>query len=243
MNNGAEAKSGGGIECGLYAKDTARFLLDVDPISGGNQGLRLRRQTINGSRTFYMEGALDIDCLKTTKSILNGIDLKLSFVQSSNRFRIISASEKHEFKLEIASCDLHICKVQPPPQILLSHQTIMKVRYFYRRRDICQLLLSAGSFSGHFENVFNHELPIFSYMVLVPSRVVQGRFDTNGYDFHHYNLTYLNVSINGKNISRGPFQMNVESSDFIDAYMNIFRSTGKNNLDTGIDNDFSFIHV
>jgi hypothetical protein len=187
-----------------------------------------------------MEGPINADCLQLKRLLLNSLDIQISLIPTTNQFKIISVSEKYEYKLKICSCNLVLCKVTPRPQIMVTHQLMMKdkhkrAEYPFLRRDIRQLTMSTGGHGHIFDDIWNSSIPIFTYLFMVPSQNVQGRYKTNSYKLDHMSTSYICLTLNGKDISSGPYTMDFSRDDYMESYMSAFRSTGIYNNQSGVD--------
>ncbi len=66
---------------------------------------------------------------------------------------------------------------------------------------------------------------------------LSGTYDTNPYEFHHHNVNFVQVLINGQESAIGGYTQDFSRNHYTNEYLSLFR--GKNRLDMDYCNDVS----
>ena len=216
------------LQCGMFIKDTAAHMNDIDFDSTKNTGLLKRTRMMQESRTVELLSKLDVDCFKTNKALVNGVSIDLTLVPTSSAFRLLTPNKKYtDYVLEIVDISLELKLISPSNQVLVAHQAVMqsnlsRARYFYLKEDIRKFSIPQNSNSFFIEDAFNGKVPNSLTICFIASDALTGRMSKNPYVFNHFKLTYLNVSISGRPSPAGALSYDFENGKYIRGYMDLY---------------------
>ena len=110
--------------------------------------------------------------------------------------------------------------------------------YPIRRVECKSLAIPGGLSNTRMDNIFSGLIPKSFVFGLVDSNAYTGKGELNPYNFKHYKVTNVSLSVNGEEI---PFKQlvldytSLDSLDFIQAYNTLFSGTGKMYANMGLD--------
>ena len=81
--------------------------------------------------------------------------------------------------------------------------------------------------SQHIDNAFLGEIPKHTAICMMDNNSYNGNYKKNPFNFLHYNLIQIGISVNGKEIPFKPLKLNFDDKLFITAYNTLFSGTGK----------------
>ena len=208
----------------------------------GNQGFAKRSEFIQNSKKFTLSGPIFSDVFMGDRLLLNGMTLKIVLNRSSNEFCLMdkNASEIGA-KVKFSDVVLKIRKVKVDQAVSdATELLLLKSPAIYPIRCVeCKTLtISAGLSNTRMDNIFSGLIPKSFVFGLVDSNVYTGKSGLNPYNFHHYKVTNVSLSVNGEEIPFKQLVLNYtspDSLDFIQAYNTLFSGTGKMYANTGLD--------
>jgi hypothetical protein len=217
------------LENSLFHKDTTGFMNDVSLAFGSNSGLKKRASAMSGSRTVELLGKVDVDVFKANKYLLNGVTIDLNLTPTSNKFRLQSANrETTDYKLEIVDITLILKHVTPSGLILLGHQDVMlkeisRAKYFYTKEELRKFNLARDTSSYYIEDAFNGRVPSKIVLGFVSGESMGGSLTKNPYNFMHYDITFINVSLSGTPTPRGPLNLDFSEDKYLHCYSELYK--------------------
>ena len=69
-----------------------------------------------------------------------------------------------------------------------------------------------------------------------------GNYKKNPFNFQHYQLTQIGISVNGEEIPFKPLKLNFDDKLFVTAYNTLFSGTGKLHGNSGSSSIIYFTH-
>ena len=161
LDNGMDPKNSQ-LQSEGYFVDDAGSMEDLDVIDGNNEGLQHRFSLCVKSRICDFEGLLKVDIAQQDRLILNGVEIQFKLWQNNDGFRLLSKEVDNDYKIEIVDASLKVCKVTPPPTLMIAHaQTLTKsdALYPYFRTQIKSFNITAGNYSFHLEDLYQGAIP------------------------------------------------------------------------------------
>ena len=161
-----------------------------------------------------------MDICEQQKYIPNGVEMRIKLTQSSDAFRI-NAKENLNYKLQLVDATLRVCQVKLVPQLLLRHDEMFAKKpavYDFVRSDLKTYSLAAGSYTAQLENIYNGKIPTEILLAMVSSEGYSGSYKRDPFVFKHYNVTYLEVSVDGVSVPGPPIVVDFKNDDINDAY-------------------------
>lgn len=184
----------------LYYKDTAGYMDSLDPVIGGNIGLNQRWEWTKDGRSVDMEGPLYCDILQQKHLLLNNIPIRIKLTPSSNDFALIG-----EGRVVVEEALLWVCHVDVSPDAYNMIATKLHketAKYSFMKSEFLCHSIPAGSTSFRLANLFQGRIPTQLVMAFVNTESFNGKSDLNPFNFQHFYLQYLDVSVNGRSLPR-----------------------------------------
>ena len=213
-------------------------LSDPKSVSGGNSGLVTRYAYTKKSYAFELEGNLMEDIFNLEKYLINGVDIYIKLFRSPASFIFISDETSPAYKLKLLDVVYKVAKVRVDPGVMLQHSKQIEttpVRYPLTRNEVKMNTIPTGSTEFYWDNMFPQAIPDRLVVGMVKQKSVNGDYTTNPFNFEHFKITDISLSINGESVPGRPLQMDFgDKRNYISAYVRLFESCGKWNKDTGL---------
>ena len=215
----------------------------------GNQGFAKRYTFIENSKKFTLSGPIFTDVFMSDRLLINMLDLKVVLNRSYNEFCLMDVNKsgsKVNPKVELTDVVLKIRKVKVDQAIRDSTEVLLKQTpaIYPIRRVVCKALsIAPGLPNVRQDNIFSGLVPTSFVFGLVDSNAYTGDYVKNPFNFKHYDVSTITLSVNGEEIPfkqlrlKFPSTTNVreKSVDFIQAYNTLFSGTGKMFSNMGLD--------
>ena len=220
------------------------------PVPGtGNQGFAKRHTFIENSKKFTLSGPIFTDVFMSDRLLINMLDLKVVLNRSYNEFCLMDKnSTSKNPRVELTDVVLKIRKVKVDQAIRDSTEVLLKQTpaIYPVRRVVCKALsIAPGLPNVRLDNIFSGLVPTSFVFGLVDSNAYTGEYGKNPFNFKHYDISTITLSVNGEEIPfkqlrlKFPNPSNTESKkktvDFIQAYNTLFSGTGKMFSNMGLD--------
>ena len=216
------------LQTQMYFKDTAGAVHDSNWFMGDNAGLKTRSKFFANSREVDMCGHLYSDVLEISRFIPYGVPLNITLYPSTPEFCLLSPdsdSSSGQYKVVITKASLNVCMVEVAPVILTSHANTLKTRpaiFPYSKTEVKKFTIARGVFSAEVNDAFNGRVPAELIWGLVSDSSNHGQLKENPFNFEHYGLNFIQVSVDGQDMGQGPIQPRYgedpEDSIYMDAY-------------------------
>ena len=215
----------------------------------GNQGFAKRHKFIENSKKFTLSGPIFTDVFMSDRLLINMLDLKVVLNRSYNEFCLIdkNSSSKNP-KVELTEVVLKIRKVKVDQAIRDSTEVLLKQRpaIYPIRRVVCKALtIPANLPNVRQDNIFSGLVPTSFVFGLVNSNAYTGEYGKNPFNFKHYDISSITLSVNGEEIpfkqlrlkfpNPGDSESKKKTVDFLQAYNTLFSGTGKMFSNMGLD--------
>ena len=220
------------------------------PVPGtGNQGFAKRHKFVENSKKFTLSGPIFTDVFMSDRLLINMLDLKVVLNRSYNEFCLMDKnSTSKNPKVELTDVVLKIRKVKVDQAIRDSTEVLLKQTpaIYPVRRVVCKALsIAPGLPNVRLDNIFSGLVPTSFVFGLVDSNAYTGEYGKNPFNFKHYDISTITLSVNGEEIPfkqlrlKFPNPSDTESKkktvDFIQAYNTLFSGTGKMFSNMGLD--------
>jgi hypothetical protein len=143
--------------------------------------------------------------------VLPGLtSLKFNLIRNSDAFSVI-CNDDVSVRINIVSLKLFIRKITPTESVRKMHLTSFEKNEAFlpfSRSIIKKHLIANGSTNVTLGGIFKGSLPRQILMAIVKSTRVNGRKTENPFKFEHYDLSYVNLRIDGQNCPPTPYQPN-----------------------------------
>ncbi|XP_057675664.1 uncharacterized protein F54H12.2-like [Corythoichthys intestinalis] len=215
---------------GMFFKDKSGQM-DTTDLTGDavNEGLVNRAQRVAGSRSFYVIGPLHADIFFCERLLLNNVDLRVKLIKANNDFCFISPANS-DHKLKILSASLFVKRVAVSPAVSLGHEAALRKEnalYPLSRINVKTYSIPQQSRTCQQDNLFLGPMPRYVVVGLVAHTAFTGRRESNPFNFANYNMEYLALTQEGRQIPSKPFQPQFSERNAAREFYNLFTSTGR----------------
>ena len=217
------------LQAGLYYKDTGGFMDESSP-SGGNAGLMERSSFTNDGEYVSLEGPLHLDICQQDRLIINGVQIDFKLLPTTDSFVLMCPSGSEQYYFEIGEAVLKVCQVKLNPGVLVSHGERIKQTpaiYPHMRSDLRAFNIQSGSLTWSADDLFQNQAPSRVVVGMVTSKAYAGSYQSNPYNFQHFNCSFMSLSVDGKSLPSEPFQCDFDKDQFVSAYLSLFTGVGK----------------
>lgn len=180
---------------------------------------------------------LFLDLAHQCKLILSGVEIKIHFTRQNDKFSIIrtKSGDQENYRIHIMKASLFVAKVIPSSSILLSHAKQLStgnVTYFYEKTWVKAFNLSKGIHEITLPNIFQGPLPVVIIIGLVKGANFHGDYEQNPFQFNHYNLSSIHLTVNSKQIPTKSIEVDFERKLCARAYHSLFETALNNSYDS-----------
>ena len=231
------------LSSALYFKDVAGKMDSSDPTDGDeNEGLNRRYAFTEGGNTVDLAGRLHASVFNQDRLLINGVEVKVKLTRAQPEFCLMSSVTNPTFKVKIVDAVWKVRKVQVSSDLMLEHARALSrkvnIRYPITRIECKMFRIPRGNHSIDHENLFLNQIPKRLVVGMLDSAAYHGSFSRNPFNFKHYNLNFLEITVNGESVPMKAIQPKYDThggQQFIEAYQTLFAGTGKKYKDEGID--------
>jgi hypothetical protein len=211
------------LESQLFFKDTARGINQADPRGDPptNGGLVERADFTNGGQTVDMEGPLFTDIAQQDRPILNKVPINIKLWPNRDQFRLMSGTEDASFFVNISKVRLRVCHVHLTPKMLLEHSSMLErtpAIYPYTRSDLRVFSIPKGQQYHEIDDIFKTGLPDKAVIGLVSSKAFNGSYEENPYNFQHFYLNHIGLTLDGQSLPTPPLEPDFSTRKYVKAY-------------------------
>ncbi|XP_053389426.1 uncharacterized protein F54H12.2-like [Mercenaria mercenaria] len=174
-----------------------------------NEGWKRRRTHIAESKSCELIGRLHLDLFLQEKNLPIGIEICLKLNRASNNFCLMGTAEG---KVDIQQVAFNVRTVELLPVVANDlNQHYMKIPI--RRAVVKTFTIPDGQRSKIDDHLFLGQLSKRLVIGMVRNADTNGAPGTNPFDFRHFHLSKLEVSLDGKNLHNKAFQPDFENGE------------------------------
>jgi len=197
----------------LYHLDTAGHMDNTDAIAGPNIGLYERSKYISNSRSLSLEGNLYHPMFQQKRYILNQTDIQVKLYRQRANFCLIAPTGDYDIVLE--DVILKVAKARLNPATVYAHGEVLQfsnAKFPIVRSEIKMFSLPAGQISCHLENMFQGSRPNKIVIGFVKSEAVAGDLEKNPFNFAHFDLSSMTVTVDGEAVGGSPIKTHFQDN-------------------------------
>ena len=242
LSYGGDAKKSQLQAEGYYA-DTQGHFNERDAAT--NEGYGSRKALVAQSRGVDMIGRLHLDLFHQPQLLLNKVKVTLLLERSKDAFNLMgnrpdpAAADDHkkaEFTVRILEASLMVRKVLPSPAIALQHiqQLETTTAKYPIKRVVPKVFNINAGLKDHTQSDFiTGQIPHRITIGLVSNEAYNGNLERNAFEFGHYNLNSLQVSVADKAATTTPMALDYANGNYMDGFFSLFSQTGQYGSDEG----------
>ena len=220
------------LGCRLFCKDTAgqteEMDITADPVL--NTGLGTRSEWTKTSKTVELQGRIHSDLFNQEKLILNGVDLMVKLHRHKPEFCLLSADRAPPYKITIIDAIFYVKKIELTPSVFNAINTVLNdknAQYDIMRTTPKVFTVPRGQQSQHIDNAFLGEIPSRIAVCMMDNDYYNENNKKNPFNFQHYSLTQIGISVNGEEVPFKPLKLNFDEKLFVTGYSTLLSGTGK----------------
>ena len=240
LSYGSDAKASQ-LTGSLFYKDTAGRFDNGDPLAVAaevNEGLKKIYKFIKNSNVVDMIGPIHSDIFFQDRHMLNGVDVKLKLIRSSDAFCLMATGANPAYKVVVQNASVFVRKVKVSSGVMLGHMKALEkgTAKYPIKRNLCKMVsVPRGNLSLTQDHVFLGQLPSRIVVGCVTNEAFNGRYGKNPFNFQHLSVNYLAVHLDREQIPCTPLKPNFNTAEgnYIRAYQTLFSGTDKMYQDEG----------
>lgn len=212
----------------FYFNDTA-----PDDYSAQNTGYQQRLELAKGSKQFEMLGRICDNIFDLSRYLLNNVTVDIELMRSLPKFCLSGPDGKQdlEYKYEIQDASLFIRRRTLSSPVLRSIQLGQAkgkhVYYPYQRMEMKSTQILLGSFGCTWPNIIQGVLPTFVCIGLVSAKAFNGDLHLSPFNFKHYNLTNLSLTIDDEPVVYRSIECDYDKNEFLLGYNTLLKATNR----------------
>ena len=211
-----------------------------------NFGYRARRGLSSQSRPIEMLGKLHVDLFQQPKLLINNVSMRLKLVRNPDSFCLGAEPTDPviNYKIHLLEVGLYVRKCKINPSIQAAHLQALQhtpAKYPLNRTVTKVFTEPANSLSINKENLFLGQLPHRVTVGVLHNEAYHGSYQQNPFNFHHYNVNFICLHLDGRAIPSKPLRPNFQDNTFIRAYQQLMEALGKtDSVDSNTISPFDF---
>ena len=212
----------------LYSKDTRNAIDNDDPTDPTNLGLRWRYSLTDGGKAVDMLGPLYLDICSQERLLLNNVKLTLRLFPSLNAFALTSP-EQGKYKTVIEDVIFKLASVRVSSKVIVGHDEGLKhspAMYYLKRSEIKAYSIPRNSAIWAVDDLFCSKIPSKLIVTFVETDAYLGNEKKSPFNFQNFNLSFLNLEINGISHPKYPFKPDYDEKRYIESYLSLFSGNG-----------------
>lgn len=225
----------------MYYQDTKG-----DDSTSTNIGATARKKRIAKSKEIEMIGPLFLDLAQQNKYILNNVEVRIKLTRNSDDYVLwgpkarASGSSVCPYTVKILSASFLVRRHTLAPSLFNRIQQDLNrkaARYNYDRCEIKSFNILRGLSSGTSDNLFMGQLPQLVVVFMNKSEDLAGKLSTNPYNFRHFNLKKLSLTVDNETVLHRSIEFNFAQNQFLSGYTTLFSAASNRDLGNNITMD------
>ena len=203
--------------------------ISADPVL--NTGLGTRSEWTKMSKIVELQSRIHSDLFNQEKLILSGVDLTVRRLHLHKpEFCLLSGDTTPAYKITIVDTIFYVKKIELTPSVFNAINTVLNdnnAQYAITRTTPKVFTVPRGQQSQHIDNAFLGKIPKRIAICMMDNDSYNGNYKKNPFNFQHYNLTQIGISVSGEEIPFKPLKLNFDDKLFVTACNTLFSGTGK----------------
>ena len=183
----------------MYIKDDVGKEKVLDELIKASNAKKRVDRACKKTICFHMK--LHVDFLQSKRYLIPGVEIKIKLLRNEDTFSLIEATKLGAIKMK--HLEMNVRKISIEPSVVNSIESKLAntpVMYPIAHSKIKTFLLNSGIKSQHISQLVRGKLPRSFIISFVSSKAFDGDHTSNPFVFEHFNLSNMNVYINGEPI-------------------------------------------
>jgi hypothetical protein len=208
-----------------------------------NKGAVNRFNLTKYNRSFELEGRIHHEIFEQGKLLLAGVPLTLRFTPADPKFCLMSASTATDYKVKIEKATFKASIKTIAPAVHSAIQQRLRTancKYPIERVEMRSFVPAATNTRNISEpNLCSGTIPQEIVIGLVENQAYNGSLSKNPFNFKHYNVVNVALTVNGQTIPYGQLKLDFTNRNVLAGYMTLFRGCKMwpGNISNGINLD------
>ena len=151
-------------------------------------------------------------------------------------FCLLSADTAPAHKITIVDAIFYVKKIELTPSVFNAINTVLNdknAQYAITRTTPKVFTVPREQQCKYIDNSFLGEIPKRIAVCMMDNDSYNGNCKKNPFNFQHYNVTQIGISVNGEEVPFKPLKLNFDEKLFVAACSTLFSGTGKLHGNTG----------
>ena len=217
------------LGCGLFCNDKAGQIeemdISADPVL--NTVLQTRSEWTKTSKIVELQGRLHSDLFNKEKLFLSSVDLTVKLHRRKPEFFLLNADTAPAYKITIVNAILYVKMIKLTPSVLNAINTVLNdktAQYAITRTTPKVFTVPIGQQSQHIDNAFLGEIPKCTAICMMDNDSYNGNYKKNPFNFQHYNLIQIGISVNGEEVPFKPLKLNFDDKLITTLYFQVLEN-------------------
>ena len=217
-------------------------LLPCDPSAETikNMGFYTRWKRVNKSKEIQLCGRLHSDICNVPRYLPPGVRIHIRLTKAKPGFYLMNKDPEAKVVFKFLDAQLLVNRVRSSPSILVAHEMTfghdVKAQYNMTRVELKTFTCSGGSQSLSIDNAVLGLLPKRLLFTMVKNSDFLGSMATNPYNLRHYDINYLALHVNGKQIPAEGLSFDMEHDNlYVMGYRTLFEGAGIHHSNSGLN--------
>lgn len=208
----------------MWAKDEPKKFDSDD-----NEGHQTRLKYAMNGREFELKSRLHMDLTFQSRLIPNGVDARITLTRSKPQFALMYFGEEPaNYTIDITYAVLEVRKVKLVPKFQLHlEETFAKsgAKIPVNHVTTKNFSIPQGISTFNLDSLFTGQLPNSIVLGLLDNDSFHGSYSKNPFNFQHFDLSFLCLNVEGKQIPGRPLQPDYENGYYLNCYQTLFTGT------------------
>ena len=201
-----------------------------------NVGFVARRKLILASRACTLVGRPHLDLFHQPLDIPPNCAMSLKLVPGSKAFSLMEIATGSS-KFVLLDAKLFVRTKKACPELVMAHKDMLQktnMRFPYNRVTVTKHGIATGFKTAMIPLNFPSKLPKRVFIAFVKNSASSGTLAENPFNFEHFKLESITLSVNGVQVPAAGLQMDFPKKDCQRAYLNTLAALGMDNTNTSI---------
>ena len=188
--------------------------------------LAARASKLAGSKTLDMVGRLHSPIFNQPRYLIPGLNVYVKLQQNTPEF-ILQKTEDDDksYTIKISKIELLVRKVIVHPSIVTSHNSLLsqgkKVQYPIKHTQTQFFHILSGRQNERIHILQNQQEAKIIIVGFLNHSSKNGSYLHSPFKFENFNLSSINLNVNGRNILNNPLQLSFNDNLYVRAYHNL----------------------
>jgi hypothetical protein len=199
-------------------------------------------EVFEASKEITLMGRLHQDMCNQDRFLIPGVNIDLRFIRNNDKFVLLRASDATEnYRIEITSLSVWFRQLNVTDETKIAFERQIQHQpcaYPFVRTELRTFGMPTGIKSFEEDNVFNGQLPRRIIVGMVTDKAMAGHYSESAFFFSDFDISYMALSVNGKQVPHAPLQMDTTTGTGYTAtrgFISLYAGIGKLFKDEGVD--------